>query len=39
MIGQSCLNAIERFMIGSVSQYVISHASCDVLIVHHEKKE
>jgi nucleotide-binding universal stress UspA family protein len=39
MIGQSGLNAVERFMIGSVSQYVISHAPCDVLIVHPEKKE
>ena len=39
MIGQSGLNAVERFMVGSVSQYVINHAPCDVLIVHPEKKE
>jgi nucleotide-binding universal stress UspA family protein len=39
MVGQSGLNAVERFMVGSVSQYVISHAPCVVLIVHPEKKE
>ena len=33
MVGQSGLNAVERFMIGSVSDHVIRHAPCDVLIV------
>lgn len=33
MIGQSGLNAIERFVIGSVSDYVTRNASCDVLVV------
>jgi nucleotide-binding universal stress UspA family protein len=34
MVGQSGLNAVERFMTGSVASYVIKEASCDVLIVH-----
>lgn len=34
MVGQSGLNAVERFMTGSVSSYVIKEAVCDVLIVH-----
>ena len=33
MVGQSGLNAVERFMTGSVSSYVIRRAPCDVLIV------
>lgn len=33
MVGQSGLNAVERFMLGSVSGYVIRQAPCDVLIV------
>ena len=36
MVGQSGLNAVERMMIGSVSNYIIRHASCDVLIVRPE---
>jgi nucleotide-binding universal stress UspA family protein len=28
------LNAVERFMTGSVASYVIKEALCDVLIVH-----
>lgn len=39
MVGQSGLNAVERFMIGSVSSSIIRHAPCDVLIVHPEKKK
>lgn len=39
MVGQSGLNAIERFMIGSVSDYVIRNAPCDVLVVAPEKVE
>jgi nucleotide-binding universal stress UspA family protein len=34
MVGQSGLNAVERFMTGSVASYVIKEALCDVLIVH-----
>lgn len=38
MVGQSGLNAIERFVTGSVSSYIIREALCDVLIVHPEDK-
>ena len=27
------MNALERFLIGSVSSYITRHASCDVLVV------
>ncbi|MGX6961533.1 universal stress protein [Vagococcus xieshaowenii] len=37
MIGQSGLNAVERVIIGSVSEYVVRHAKCDVLIVRSDK--
>ncbi len=33
MLGATGLNAVERLLIGSVSEYIIRHASCDVLIV------
>lgn len=33
MVGQSGLNAVERFVMGSVSSYIIRQAPCDVLIV------
>ena len=33
MMGATGLNAVERLFIGSVSEYVIRNASCDVLIV------
>lgn len=33
MLGATGLNAVERLFIGSVSEYVIRHAPCDVLIV------
>ncbi|MDR1568418.1 MAG: universal stress protein [Streptococcaceae bacterium] len=33
MLGATGLNTIERLLIGSVSEYVIRHATCDVLIV------
>lgn len=33
MVGATGLNAVERIFIGSVSEYVIRHASCDVLVV------
>lgn len=46
MIGATGLNAVERLFIGSVSEYVIRHAPCDVTVVRtdldnhllHEKK-
>ena len=33
MMGATGLNAVERLFIGSVSEYVIRKASCDVLVV------
>ncbi|MDR2833163.1 MAG: universal stress protein [Streptococcaceae bacterium] len=33
MLGATGLNAIERLLVGSVSEYVIRHSPCDVLIV------
>ena len=33
IMGARGLNAVERFFIGSVSDYVIRHAICDLLIV------
>ncbi len=33
MVGQSGLNAVERFVMGSVSDYIIRTAPCDVLVV------
>ena len=33
LIGATGLNAVERLFIGSVSEYVIRNASCDVLVV------
>lgn len=33
MIGASGLNAVERFMIGSVSERTVRDAKCDVLII------
>ena len=33
MIGATGLNAVERLFIGSVSEYVIRHAPCDVMVV------
>ena len=33
MLGASGLNAVERLFIGSVSEYVIRNAACDVLVV------
>lgn len=38
MVGQSGLNAVERFMMGSVSSYIIRHAPCDVLVVRPNKE-
>lgn len=36
VVGQTGLNAIEMWMIGSVSQYILRTAPCDVLIVKNE---
>ena len=33
MMGATGLNAVERLFIGSISEYVIRNASCDVLVV------
>ena len=33
MIGATGLNKVERLFIGSVSEYVIRNAPCDVLVV------
>ncbi|QIL46094.1 universal stress protein [Vagococcus coleopterorum] len=33
VIGATGLNTVERLLIGSVSEYVIRHAKCDVLVV------
>lgn len=33
IVGATGLNAVERLFIGSVSEYIIRHASCDVLVV------
>ncbi|WP_146622345.1 universal stress protein [Enterococcus florum] len=38
MVGQSGLNAVERFMTGSVASYIIREAPCDVLVVHPSKE-
>lgn len=36
--GATGLNAIERLMLGSVSDYVTRHAPCDVLVIRSEKE-
>lgn len=33
MVGATGLNAVERFLLGSVSENIVRHATCDVLIV------
>lgn len=33
LLGATGLNTVERIFIGSVSEYVIRHAACDVLVV------
>ncbi|SEK27407.1 Nucleotide-binding universal stress protein, UspA family [Carnobacterium iners] len=38
VVGSTGLNMIERWMIGSVSEYIIREAHCDVLVVRNTKK-
>jgi nucleotide-binding universal stress UspA family protein len=33
MVGATGLSYIERLFIGSVAQYIVTHASCDILVV------
>lgn len=33
IVGATGLNAVERFLIGSVSESIVRHSKCDVLIV------
>lgn len=37
LCGQSGLNAVERFLMGSVSSFIINHAPCDILVVRSEE--
>ncbi|MBM7584949.1 nucleotide-binding universal stress UspA family protein [Bacillus pakistanensis] len=37
--GATGLNAVERFLIGSVSEHITRSAECDVLVVRNEKEE
>lgn len=39
IVGQTGLNAVERWMLGSVSQYILRTAPCDVLIVKNELED
>lgn len=38
VVGATGLNAIERFLIGSVSENIVRRSSCDVLIVRDNEK-
>lgn len=37
--GATGLNAVERFLIGSVSEHIARYAACDVLVVRTQKDE
>nr|WP_095407448.1 universal stress protein [Bacillus wudalianchiensis] len=37
VVGATGLNAIERFFLGSVSEAIIRHAPCDVLVIRSER--
>lgn len=39
VVGATGLNAIERFLIGSVSENIVRRATCDVLIVRENQQE
>ncbi|MBC6975446.1 universal stress protein [Bacillus sp. Xin] len=39
MCGATGLNAVERFLIGSVSEHIIRYAKCDVLVVRGEEEQ
>ena len=39
VVGQTGLNVVERWMMGSVSEYIIRNAPCDVLIVRNKKQD
>jgi nucleotide-binding universal stress UspA family protein len=38
MCGATGMNAVERFLIGSVSEHITRYASCDVLVVRTKKE-
>ncbi|MNG34045.1 putative universal stress protein [compost metagenome] len=37
--GATGLNAVESFLIGSVSEHIIRYAKCDVIVVRGEDEE
>lgn len=37
--GATGMNAVERFLIGSVSEHITRYATCDVLVVRTDKEE
>ena len=37
VVGATGLNAVERLLIGSVTEYVTRTADCDILVVRHNK--
>ena len=39
LCGQSGMNRMERLMMGSVSQYIIRFAPCDVLIIRSQESD
>ncbi len=39
MCGATGLNAVERFLIGSVSEHIIRYAKCDVLVVRGDEEQ
>lgn len=39
VVGQTGMNVVERWMMGSVSEHIIRHAPCDVLIVRNKKHD
>ncbi|WP_062355108.1 universal stress protein [Bacillus kwashiorkori] len=39
LCGATGLNAVERFLIGSVSEHIVRYAPCDVLVVRTDKEE